>query len=76
MLDFHTFGVKKQNKQKKAEIGQMLVFGALDRTKKIQKTGADIFANFGAEKPGTIVNKLKYSPDVSIFSHGFNPKIC
>ena len=33
------------------EIGQMLVPGALNDTKKIRKAGADIFANFGAEKP-------------------------
>ena len=32
-------------------IGQMLVPGALNDTKKIRKAGADIFANFGAEKP-------------------------
>ena len=33
------------------EIGQMLVSGALDRTKKIRKTAADIFAKSGPEKP-------------------------
>ena len=33
------------------EIGQMLVSGALDRTKKIRKTSADIFAKSGPEKP-------------------------
>ena len=33
------------------EIGQMLVPRALNDTKKIRKVGADILANFGAEKP-------------------------
>ena len=33
------------------EIGQTVVPGALNDTKKIRKAGADIFANFGAEKP-------------------------
>ena len=41
------------NKKKETnyEICQMLVSGALDDTKTICKAGADIFANFGAEKP-------------------------
>ena len=53
MLDCHTFGVKQNgNKNENLhEIGQMLVPGALNDTKKIRKAGADIFANFGAEKP-------------------------
>ena len=42
-------------KQKKTEmlneIGQMLVSGALDDTKKMRKAGADIFAKSGLEKP-------------------------
>ena len=33
------------------EIGQMLVSGALDDTKKMRKAGADIFAKSGLEKP-------------------------
>ena len=33
------------------EMDQCLVCGALDDTKTIGKAGADIFANFGAEKP-------------------------
>ena len=52
-MDFHTFG--GQNNQNKTEnvdeIGQMFVTRALNDTKKIRKAGADIFANFGAEKP-------------------------
>ena len=49
-LDFG--GSKNQKKTKKwNEIGQNLVSGALDDTKTIGKVGADIFANFGAEKP-------------------------
>ena len=44
---------KKNEKQMKQwdEIGQILVSGALDETKTIGKVGADIFANYGAEKP-------------------------
>ena len=37
--------------EKKYEIGQMLVSGALDDTKKMRKAGADIFAKSGLEKP-------------------------
>ena len=33
------------------EIGQVLISGALDRTKSIRKTAADIFAKSGLEKP-------------------------
>ena len=33
------------------EFGQILVSGALDDTKKMRKTGADIFAKAGLEKP-------------------------
>ena len=33
------------------EIGQFWIPGALNDTKKMRKAGADIFANFGAEKP-------------------------
>ena len=33
------------------EIGQNLVSGALDDTKKMRKAGADIFAKSGPEKP-------------------------
>ena len=44
-LDFHIFGVKQMNKLKNnVKIGQTLVSGALDDTKKIRKAGADIFA--------------------------------
>ena len=51
--DFHIFGGQKTNKirEKLDEIGQILVPRALNDTKKIRKAGADIFANFGAEKP-------------------------
>ena len=46
-------GVKKTKKtnDKLDEIGQTLVPGALNDTKKIRKASADIFANFGAEQP-------------------------
>ena len=48
------------------EIGQMLVSGALDDTKKMRKAGADIFSKSGPEKPKKKLNKIK------IFS-GFFP---
>ena len=52
-LDFHILGVKKTKKKSDFfnEIGQILVSGALDRTKSIRKTAADIFAKSGLEKP-------------------------
>ena len=51
--DFHIYGGQKTNtiREKLNEIGQILVPRALNDTKKIRKAGADIFANFGAEKP-------------------------
>ena len=33
------------------EIGKQLIHGALTDNKKIRKAGADIFANFGLDKP-------------------------
>ena len=47
------FGSKQpeQKRKKNDELGQIVVSGALDDTKTIGKAGADIFANFGAEKP-------------------------
>ena len=52
-LDFHILGLKttKQKVEHLDEIGQMLVSRALDRTKKIRKIAADIFAKSGLEKP-------------------------
>ena len=52
-LDFHILGVNKNKKKVENldEIGQMLVSRALDRTKKIRKIAADIFAKSGLEKP-------------------------
>ena len=48
----YLLGSKKRKKAEKCyEIRQMLVSGALDRTKKIRKTAADIFAKSGPEKP-------------------------
>ena len=68
-LDFHILGVKKTKRKlnKNDEIGQMLVSGALDDTKKMRKAGADIFANVGAEKPGKNVEKSNCSLDFSQF---------
>ena len=57
MSDFHICGgpkIKKKNENemlKWDEIGQMLVSRALDDTKTTGKAGADIFANFEADKP-------------------------
>ena len=50
---FHILGVNKNETkiEKLNEIGQMLVSRALDRTKKIRKIAADIFAKSGLEKP-------------------------
>ena len=54
-LDFHMYGVNKKQKEteKKNEIGQILVSGALDDTKTIGKVGGNIFAKSGPEKPPT-----------------------
>ena len=53
MSDFQVSEVKqtKQKTENNYEVGQMLVSGALDRTKMIRKTAADIFAKYGPEKP-------------------------
>ena len=65
-LDFG--GSKNQKKTKKwNEIGQILVSGALDDTKTIGKVGADIFANFGAEKPLKTKQISNISPDFLSF---------
>ena len=45
------WGQKNETIKKIDEIGQMLVSGALDRTEKIRKTAADVFAKSGLEKP-------------------------
>ena len=45
------FATRKKTTKTNDEIGPTLVSGALDDTKTIGKAGADIFANFGAEKP-------------------------
>ena len=43
---------KTENKMKQHdEIGQILVSGAIDDTKKMRKAGADIFAKSGPDKP-------------------------
>ena len=57
--DFQFFGGQKTNKIREQlnEIGQILVPRALNDTKKIRKAGADIFANFGAEKPRNTCKK-------------------
>ena len=51
--------------EKLDEIGKMLVSGALDWTKSIRKTAADIFAKSGPEKPSKIKEKSKKSPGFS-----------
>ena len=52
MPDFRILGSNKtkQKTETNDEIGQMLVTGALDRTEKIRKTAADIFAKYRLEK--------------------------
>ena len=63
---FIFWGQKNEKKSENLnEIGQMLVSGALDRTKSIRKTAADIFAKSGLEKPQNIKKKSKISPDFS-----------
>ena len=59
---------KNENKLKQIdEIGQILVARALDDTKTIGKTAADIFAKSGLEKPSKHKEKLGDSPDFSKF---------
>ena len=54
---------KMKNKTEQLnEIGQMLVPGALNDTKKIRKASADIFANFGAEKPWIYPKRGRMQP--------------
>ena len=48
---------KRKKKETNYEIGQMLVSRALDDTKTIGKAGADIFVNFGPEKPSQKLEK-------------------
>ena len=42
---------QRKNNEQNDEIGQMLVSGAIDDSKTIGKTAADIFAKSGLEKP-------------------------
>ena len=60
-MDFHISGVKqtKTKNETNYEIGQILVSGALDQTKKIRKTAVDIFAKSGPEKPRENRTKIK-----------------
>ena len=52
-LGIHTDSFDRDGKiiETNDQIGQMLVSGALDDTKKMRKAGADIFAESGLEKP-------------------------
>ena len=51
-VDFYIFGVNNIKKKEQIdEVGQNLVSGALDDTKKIRKAGADIFVKSGLDKP-------------------------
>ena len=56
------------------ETGQMLVSGALDDTKSIRKTAADIFAKSGLEKTQKTGKKSKRSPGFSTFFPWTLPK--
>ena len=57
------------NKTKKTEnndgIGQTLVSGALDRTKSIRNTAADIFEHLGLKNIKKTAKQLNVSPDCS-----------
>ena len=57
----------KKNSENLDEIGQILVSRALDRTKSIRKTAADIFAKPGLEKPRKNDEKSNFSPGFSPF---------
>ena len=63
---------KRKTTETNDDIGQSLVSGALDRTKKSRKTAADIFAKSGPEKPYTNLNESTNSLDLS--PRGFSPK--
>jgi len=52
------------------EIGQILVSGALDDTKKMRKAGADIFAKSGAEKLNKSRKIQNFLRDFPRFSRG------
>ena len=56
------------------ETGQSLVSGALDRTKSIRKTAADIFAKSGLQKTQQIRKKSKFSSGFSPFFPWTLPK--
>ena len=66
---FTFWGQNNNNKlEKNDEIGQQLVSGALDDTKQMRKTGADIFAKSGAENLeniGKSLNVLRNVPHCS-----------
>ena len=57
-MDFHTPGSQQKEQKTKTwnGIGQSLVPGALNDTKKIRKASADIFANVGHEMPEEYLN--------------------
>ena len=63
-MDFHILGVKKTWKKfgNFNEIGQILVSGALDDTKKMRKAGGDIFVKSGLNKLSKKKGKSKLSP--------------
>ena len=56
------------------EIGQILVSGALDDTKKMRKAGADIFAKSEPEKTQHKPTKKKNLRDFPRFSRGLSKK--
>ena len=71
-------GVKKNETNKKTtmktyyEIGQILVSGALDGTKKIGKAGADIFAKSGPEKNAKNPKNLNFLSSLIFLSFSLN----
>ena len=73
---FALIGFKKTNKNRTNmnnwdEIGQIVVSGALDDTKKMRKASADTFAKSGLEKTSK-KRRNQISPDfTSFFPHSF-----
>ena len=71
-LDFHTFWDQRTETktEKWDEIGRILVPGALNRSKKLRKTGADNFPKSSACKTEKKHETIYFSSDFSPFSCG------
>ena len=78
-LIFMRSGFKRMKKYKDKmknwdEIGQMLVSGALVNTKKMRKSGADIFAKSGPEKLHFFLKNQDFLREFSRLSRGLSQK--